>query len=92
MVEFVDWEAKLDELWIAYRDTKGSLLEKNHRNGKVRSTLLMHYKNELAQFEDFNDRSKFLDSKMDKLKKKHGRKRLYWSSWAINSKTLMKDI
>ena len=41
------------------------------------STLRLHYKDKIALLENYQEVSKFIYKKMDKLKKKHGRRSLY---------------
>ena len=77
MVKCIDREAYLDDLWIQYRDFKGNNQEKNHKNVEIMRTLKLHYKDEIAQLGGYAQISKFIEKKMDKLKKKHGRRSLY---------------
>ena len=46
-------------------------------NSKIRWAIRLHYKNEIAQIHSDDDKYEFVSLKMDKLKKKHGRRKLY---------------
>ena len=65
MVKCIDRDAYLNDLWIEYRDFKGNNREKNEKTAEIMRTLRLHYKDKLAKMDNYSDRSKFIEKKIN---------------------------